>query len=111
VSNAAHAAAAQTTPPKMIARAPADVFSPALAGDLHDDDAAVMAKDAPIISTERLISISPEDPRWVLVTKVPLHNEDEQVVGLVGVARDITLRKQAEEALRKSEEYLQAVIA
>ncbi|MBK8027147.1 MAG: PAS domain-containing protein [Chloroflexi bacterium] len=71
----------------------------------------MVASNTPVISAERRIAVSSMDRRWVLVTKVPLRNEDEEVVGLVGIARDITLRKQAEEALRKSEEYLQAVIA
>ncbi len=37
------------------------------------------------------------------VVKVPLHDEAGQVVGLCGIARDITARQRAEEALKESE--------
>jgi PAS domain S-box-containing protein len=46
-----------------------------------------------------------------LVTTVPLTAEDGRQIGSVHVARDITDRKQAEEALRKSHESLEQRVA
>src|SRR5690606_16473726 len=42
--------------------------------------------------------------RWVQTDKVPYSDADGRVVGVVVVAQDITERREAEQALRQSEE-------
>jgi hypothetical protein len=37
------------------------------------------------------------EERWHLTSKVPIVNAKEEVTGIVGISRDITLRKQLEE--------------
>ncbi|HZE21114.1 MAG TPA: PAS domain S-box protein, partial [Desulfobaccales bacterium] len=49
-------------------------------------------------------------PTTFHVVKVPLHDDAGQVVGLCGIARDITEVKLAEEALREKEERLAGII-
>jgi PAS domain S-box-containing protein len=49
------------------------------------------------------------EPRVFLSTKTPYRDAAGQVVGLIGISRDITVRKRAEEALRESEERLARV--
>ena len=43
---------------------------------------------------------------WLLTSKLPLRDQDGTIIGLVGIGRDITVRKQAEDALRSSERRL-----
>lgn len=49
--------------------------------------------------------------RAMLTTKCPLRDESGQIIGLLGVAHDVTDRQQAESALRASEEHLSQVLA
>jgi PAS domain S-box-containing protein len=48
--------------------------------------------------------------RMFLSTKGPLHDASGRLIGLFGVSRDITERKQAERELRESEERFRAVV-
>src|SRR5205814_9485199 len=52
-----------------------------------------------------------DNVRWISVTKVPLRDKSGKVLGLVGINRDITEQKQAEEALRKSHVELEKRVA
>jgi PAS domain S-box-containing protein len=45
-------------------------------------------------------------PRWEIITKTPLRDDDGNIIGLVAFHHDITERKEAEEALRHSQEEL-----
>ncbi len=47
--------------------------------------------------------------RWVQTDKVPVHDKDGKVVGIVVMAQDITARRLAESALRESEERFKFV--
>jgi PAS domain S-box-containing protein len=47
------------------------------------------------------------EPRWLSETKVPMRDEAGQVTGLVGIARDITARRQAEIELERRTAQLQ----
>jgi len=49
-------------------------------------------------------------PRWFSTTKVPIKDSERRVIGIVGVSRDITKQKQAEEALHESEEITHLII-
>ena len=48
--------------------------------------------------------------RWMVMRAVPLRNPDGSVRGWVGMNADVTERREAEEALRRSEEHLQLIM-
>jgi PAS domain S-box-containing protein len=50
------------------------------------------------------------DGRWWEITAKPVCDIDEKIVGAMEIARDITERKQAEEALRESEERYRTLV-
>ncbi len=67
----------------------------------YQDEQELMATGRPIVNHERcVIAPASGESTWNLTTKVPLRNESGQVIGLVGIGRDITDRRRAEEAYR-----------
>lgn len=73
--------------------------------DLHAHDVAskfrsveqeILASGRPMIDREeRVVDVSGQE-KWLSSSKMPLRNAASEVVGLIGVARDITHRKRAE---------------
>ena len=52
---------------------------------------------------ERLRTLANASQEWIKVHWSPLRNEQSKIIGTVSITEDITQRKQAEEALQKSE--------
>jgi sigma-B regulation protein RsbU (phosphoserine phosphatase) len=75
-----------------------DFFPPAQAEKFWADDQKVLHGE-PVINREEFFFDEHGHKRWLLSSKLPLHNEDGAIVGLIGIARDITIIKEAEEKL------------
>jgi diguanylate cyclase (GGDEF)-like protein/PAS domain S-box-containing protein len=82
-----------------------DIFPQYLADKYHADDQAVLQNGQPfLIGEEEMV----EGNLKVKVTtrKVPIKEQNGEVVGLVGLGFDVTEIKQAEEALRETQAQL-----
>lgn len=80
------------------------VFPPEIARQLIADNRQVMAENRVITFEDA--AVTPDGPRTLLTTKGPLHDAAGKVVGMFGVARDITERHQAVKELREYAEAL-----
>ncbi|BAE50772.1 hybrid sensor histidine kinase/response regulator [Paramagnetospirillum magneticum] len=96
---------------------PSDLVGQRLSELLESDHArTVEAEERAILDQgvgqlDRLESVTDQDGNalWYSVTKVPIRQGDE-VVGLAGIARDVTARKQAEDYLRRAHDELQQAV-
>ena len=74
------------------------------------DDREVMETDSPKLNFEEP-QIAPNGRLlWVRTNKVPLHDQNGNVIGLLGTYQDITNLKQAEEQLKYERNLLRTVI-
>jgi two-component system, cell cycle sensor histidine kinase and response regulator CckA len=86
-----------------------EVLPADLAGLFEEQDRAIMESRRPLLCEER-IADKDGQPKWFEKIKSPVFNDHGVVVGIAGLARDITKRKQAEEKLRESEQRLKTIL-
>ena len=67
-----------------------DIHAPVAARTFRALEEGVLRSGQPMIDREECIFDSTGAKKWLLSTKVPLRNERNEIVGLVGIARDIT---------------------
>ena len=89
-----------TDPRDALGKSDVDYFPPA-------DAQAYLAEEHIVLTTGDALIGKPEsrvcpdgETRWVLTNKVPIRDGDGRITGLVGISREITKRKAAEDALR-----------
>ncbi|HVO42709.1 MAG TPA: PAS domain S-box protein [Aggregatilineales bacterium] len=80
-----------------------DFYPGELAEQFYAAEQEIVQSGQPLVNQEETIALSPEDTRSVLTTKVPLRDNHDQIIGLVGIGRDITERRRAEAELLEAE--------
>jgi PAS domain S-box-containing protein len=111
ISNRAHARAAHIeNPDDLVGKTAYDTFPSDLAAQYDADDRAVLASGKAFLNLERQTVDYDGNQKWVLTSKVPFVTRDGVVSGLVGISRDISLRKRAEETLREREMFIEQVL-
>lgn len=87
-----------------------DFFDQAHAQKSFEEERSVMSRNKPLINKIEKLKTS-DGWKWFSATKVPLKNDDNDIIGLAGISRDITEMKLMEEVLRQNEQYLQNINA
>ena len=77
-----------------------ELFPKEVAAGFYADDQAVLQTGAPVLDREELLVNASGEQRWLLTSKIPLRDESGQITGLVGIGRDITELRRAEEETR-----------
>ncbi|MBN1874338.1 MAG: PAS domain-containing protein, partial [Anaerolineae bacterium] len=80
-----------------------ELFPSDVAAHFDANDQQAIQTGQPVLDCEELLVNSQGREIWLLTSKLPLKTPEGQVVGLVGIGRDISERKRAEKMLRASE--------
>jgi diguanylate cyclase (GGDEF)-like protein/PAS domain S-box-containing protein len=96
------------SPDELLGKTAFDLFPKEKAVAFHAEDLGVMRSRGAILENERTTVDADGNVKWLQTNKVPLVDKNEMVVGIVGLHRDVTRRKRAEQKLRQSEANLAA---
>jgi len=76
----------------------------------YADDKKILRTGKPIFDLEEEFINAAGIKCWLLTTKIPLHDKDGNITGLVGIDHDITERKRAEEELQQSYAFNESLL-
>ncbi len=109
INNKAHAVTlfGAPSPEEVVGKTDFDFFPRELAEQYYADEQGLMARGEALVDIEER-SVKPDGSEtWHLTTKIPLRDSEGKVVGLVGIARDITERKRVEQERERLLEQVQ----
>lgn len=98
-------------PAEAIGKSDFDFFEIGHATAAFNDEQRIIQDKIPLIAKVEKIRIAEGDYRWVTATKVPIINKLGNCIGLVGISRDITATKLAEEKLESYSQELKELNA
>ncbi len=96
------------TPAEATSKTDVDFFPAELAQATRAEEQRLMETGRALLGQ---VEHEPRSGRWYLATKVPLRDRNGEVSGLVGISKDITERKLAEEKLERDLEAFLGVVS
>jgi diguanylate cyclase (GGDEF)-like protein/PAS domain S-box-containing protein len=94
----------------LIGKTDFDLFPPDLAQGFHDIEQEIIASGTPMINMEESRIDETGASNWLRTSKLPMRDDRGEIIGLIGVARDITERKRAEQAGNAERALFRAMI-
>lgn len=87
-----------------------DLYSSEIAEPMDEDDHLVIDHGQSIINREETAVDANENIIGLLTTKVPLHDEEGNITGLVGITQDITEQRITRTQIKETKERLDMVV-
>jgi PAS domain S-box-containing protein len=84
---------------EIVGRKTQEIFTGEFAERLNEADQAAMDSNQEMMVAEERMIFPDGDERWISTTRVPLHDRQDQVTGLVGLLLDVTDQRRSREHL------------
>ena len=98
------------SPDEMVGKTDFDIFEESHARPAFEDEQAIIRTGRPIIDKEEREDYKDGHATWVASTKLPMRDNTGKIIGIMGISRDITDRKKAEEALGYERDLLRTLL-
>jgi len=89
-------------PQEVVGKTDFDFFPHEVAQRFYDEEQRILQSGQPVVARLGQTPGKNGEMFWVSETKIPLKDETGQVIGLVGISRNVTELKRAEEALKRA---------
>ncbi len=100
-----------STPEEMIGKTDFDFYQEKEAAQYYAVEQALIQSGKPMIAYEQLVQdLSTGKPGWLETTKVHLHDSEGKLIGIVGLGRNITERKQSAAELEQHRHHLEELV-
>jgi PAS domain S-box-containing protein len=93
-----------TTESEVLGKTDIELFPGKIGERGYNDDKKIIKTGKPVFDLEEEFISGKGVKRWLLTTKIPLHDKDGNITGLVGIGHDITERKEIVEELIRAKE-------
>ncbi len=87
-------------PSELLGKTDADFFSPEHTKFAFEQEQMIIDNGESIINDDEMLTYPDRPSEWVSVSKLPLYDQNGNIIGTYGLARDISERKRAEEELQ-----------
>ncbi|MEQ8676232.1 MAG: PAS domain S-box protein [Aggregatilineales bacterium] len=96
-----------TTEDEILGKRDSDFLPENLSSAVYEQEQKLMETGEPSLNVTHL---SYTHSRWLIINKVPLYDQDGHIIGVIGVNRDVTDMREANEALEKERTMLRTLI-
>ena len=86
-------------PEEIVGKSDFDIFTDEHARPAYEDEQAIIRSGQPVIGKIEKEVFKDGRETWALTSKMPLRNEGNEIIGTLGISKDITAMKEAEAKL------------
>lgn len=99
-----------TSPEQLIGKTDFDLFNHEHAVETFNDEQEIIRTGKALIGKEEKIVWSDGKVSWVSTSKMPFYNGTGEIIGTIGITRDITQHRQTEEQLHNERIFMRTVL-
>jgi PAS domain S-box-containing protein len=86
---------------EVIGKTDIEIFPNEIGQRGYEDDMSVLKQGISLLNKEEFFLDDTGNKRWLLTSKIPVIDDNGNIIRLLGIGHDITARKQSEETLNK----------